>query len=296
MKKNLRAMSFSLMVCSLLALSGMAQRAAQKSAPEQVIWAGISGGFAIRWTTGEVAASPSSSATDVRLSARQLARAEFAKIEKDADDVDLCEYERTFRIASVVGSIVTLEDTYYLGCGGAHPDGRARFVAVDLAKPSTTKSRGLSDDEDLPGNLVTLTDYFPEAEILRALLADSLMQKALEGKRPKTLAALLKICAEDFPTVAENEKLCFAAERDLLTRFAFHHVENGKVAVRLGLSGAVVCRNNLTQIGILLPIPESLKQALALADAGTEGFLMNRKLGANRNTTFSFTKKKKATR
>lgn len=291
MKKNLRAMRFSLMVCALLALSGMAQ----KSAPEQVIWTGASGEYTVRWTTADIVAHPTANAADLRLSVKQLARAEFASIIKDNTE-ETCEYERTYRVASVVGSIVTLEEAYYLGCGGPHPDGQTRYLAIDVAKPQNAKSRNLSDEEGLPGNTATLTDFFPEGEILKALLADSLIQKALDGKHPKTLAALLKICAEEFPAVSENEKLCFAVERDLLTRFAFHHIENGKVAVRIGLSGTPVCRDNLTQIGILLPIPESLKQPLALADAGTEGFLMTRKIGVNRNTKFSFAKKQKTTR
>jgi hypothetical protein len=296
MKNLYRVVMLSLSIFSLLALSGLAQPTAQKPAPEQVIWTGASGGYTVRWTTGDVVAYPTANAADVRLSAKQLARAEFGKIEKDSEDQDVCEFERTFRVVSLVGSVLTLETTYYLGCGGAHPDGNARFVAIDLAKPRAAKTRGLTDDESLPANLATLTDYFPEAEILRALLADSLIQKALEGKRPKTLAALLKICAEDFPTVAQDEKLCFTVERDLLTRFAFHHLENGKIAVRLGLSGTAVCRNNLTQIGILLPVPDALKQPLALAEAGTEGFMMNRKLGTGRETKFDFSKKKKSAR
>src|SRR2546423_8529618 len=165
----------------------------------------------------------------------------------------------------------------------AHPGGETRFVAVDLSKPAGVR-RG-SDETLLPGNVAKLTDYFPAGEIHKALMADPIMQKALAGKRPRTLAELLKLIGEAFPTVAEDEKSCYMLDTDLLTRFAFHHVEGNKVAVRLGLSGAGVCRYNLTQVGLLLPIPAALQQALAQAEAGSEGFLMSRKVAAGRQTS-----------
>ena len=52
----------------------------------------------------------------------------------------------------------------------------------------------------LPGNVAKLTDYFPEKEILKALLADAVIQKALNDKQPRTLAELLQrhpICAKN---------------------------------------------------------------------------------------------------
>jgi hypothetical protein len=43
-------------------------------------------------------------------------------------------------------------------------------------------------------------------------------------------------------------------------------------------------------------IPAALKAALAKAEAGSEGFLMNRKIGAGRETKFSFETKKRPSR
>lgn len=274
-------------------LNGSAQRTSKPRAAEQAIWSGTSASYTIQWTTGDLAARSANSATTAIFSARQMARKDFADIEKDSDVH--CEYERTFKLLSVVGSIISYEDDYGLYCEQtAHPANESRFVAVDLSKPANA-NRG-KDESLLPGNVAKLTDYFPADVILKALLADAIIQKALAGKRPRTLAELMKLIGDEFPTVADDEKLCFTLDPDLLTRFAFHHLEGDKVAVRLGLSGTGVCRGNLTQIGLLLPIPAALKEALAKAETGSEGFLINRKIGAGRETSFSFETKKRPSR
>jgi len=269
--------------------------AAQQTAPRAAtaIWSGTSAGYAIQWTGADLTGRPAGGAAAPSFSARQLARQDFADIEKDSDGH--CEYERHFTLLSVVGPVISYQDGYVTFCEtAAHPGGETRFVAVDLSKPA--RARRGSDDTMLPGNAAKLTDYFPATEIHKALMADALIQKALDGKRPRTIPELLKLIGEAFPTVAEDEKTCFTLESDLLTRFVFHHVEGNKVAVRLGLSGAGVCRNNLTQVGLLLPIPAALQQALANADAGSEGFLMNRKVGAGRQTNFVAETKKRRSR
>ncbi|MEN3335703.1 MAG: hypothetical protein V7641_5068 [Blastocatellia bacterium] len=78
-------------------LNGSAQRTVPPRAAEQVIWSGASAGYAIQWTTGDLAARPASNATTAIFSGRQLARKEFAAIEKDSDVH--CEYERPFKFS-----------------------------------------------------------------------------------------------------------------------------------------------------------------------------------------------------
>jgi len=66
------------------------------------------------------------------------------------------------------------------------------------------------------------------------------------------------------------------------------------VAVRISLSHAAeVCRGQMTQIGILLPIPESLKAALEAARSGKSGILLqqaNREFASAR-TSITFATK-----
>jgi hypothetical protein len=194
---------------------------------------------------------------------------------------DDCTYERTLTVLSVVGSLVSLRDNYYVTCTmEAHPGGETRYTALDLAKPGEAayKQDEMNFDIANPGKAVRLTDLFSEADIFNAMLADPFVKKQVENFRrdhpekpppPKTLDELTHSL---WPDLDKGE--CYSVADDMFTRFAFHHIENGKVAVRLGLSGAGPCREKLTELGILLPIPQSLKSALALADSGKEGFLM----------------------
>jgi hypothetical protein len=280
---------------ALAAFAAMLASSALNASPQrsEPIWSGNSAGFAIQWTTDDLAARPAA-ASAPSFSLRQLARKDFADIEKDSQDDGHCEYSRSFKLLSVVGSIVSYEDDYFLSCENtAHPSGRARFVAVDLSK-STAPRRTPPDASYLPAQVASLTDYFASGEILKALMADALVRKALQGQAaPRTLNDLLAYLKENFPSVADDEKQCFELDPDLLTRFSFHHIEGNRIAVRLGLSGPEVCRDNLTQIGLLLPIPPSLKDALAKADSGSEGFLMNKKIGGARTTTANFETRKR---
>ena len=117
-------------------------------------------------------------------------------------------------------------------------------------------------------------NYFSEADLYSALLRRRRGQKrkslAAAGKpAPKTSAELLAL-------LADNSNECdYRFEGATLTHFAFHHLEKGKVAVRVGLPyGCEAARGKLTQLGFLLPIPAKLQEALTAAAAQKSGFLM----------------------
>jgi len=183
-----------------------------------------------------------------------------------------CTSEENILLLSVVGAIMSVERSEYYYCpGAAHPGMMTWYQSYDVAHPEREPK---------------LTDFFNESDILNALLGDALVKKSLakeEGSPapPATLDELVKRLAA---TPSECE---YIFDEDLLTRFAFHHVENGKVAVRIGLSdGAGACRGMLTQIGILLPVPQSLAGALERASSGAEGILMleMKKIAGSRST------------
>jgi hypothetical protein len=159
------------------------------------------------------------------------------------------------KLLSVVGSIVSYEEFEGTSCeGAAHPSAITLYAAVDAAHP---------------GKKPRLTDLFPDADVLRALLSDAVVKKHAPKTPPKTTEALVKALESSDP---ECE---YSFGGDLLNRFAFHHVEGQKVAVRIGLShGCEVARGKLTQLGILLAVPPALQQALERASTRAEGFLM----------------------
>ncbi len=204
-----------------------------------------------------------------------------------------CTVERDITLLSVVGSILTFEDHFFASCEQeAHPAGNTRYTAIDLTKPGRTLYSPIDYDVDTtkPGKVVQLIDLFDDWEVSRALTADAVIGEFLKnrlGDPPRKLSELPSILGYG------TEIGCSNVSGDLLTRFAFHHVEGKRVAVRLGLSGCGTCRECLTQIGILLPIPGSLSKPLALAEARKEGFLLKdmKKILRGRGTKFVFRSK-----
>jgi hypothetical protein len=83
----------------------------------------------------------------------------------------------------------------------------------------------------------------------------------------------------------------FRFPRDVFTRFAFHHLEDTRIAVRLGLPPIVEpCRTQHAQLGLLLPIPPALKRDLTLAASRQTGFLIrdHKTIAGTRGTTVAF--------
>lgn len=248
----MRFVSRILIACLLLASVPLAAQARRPAAPERTIWSGTSGGFAFAWTDRDLRASSGG---------RRVWSARTAP-EKEARQMSDCtDYSVTMTLLSVVGSVASYEETTSWYCtGAAHPSGYTTYVAVDAARP---------------GAPAKLTDWFREQDVREALLADPLVRRALAGAHVRTPPARLDALVR---ALSEAQTECeYSFPEDLLTRFAFHHLEGGKVAVRLGLShGCEAMRGRLTQIGILLPVPERLRTPLQQAAAGREGFLADR--------------------
>ena len=260
------------------------------------IWAGESGGFAIRWTTADIQAQPLKGPDRLVFSAAQLARRDFQTF-ISPPNLDGSEghitYERKFTLLSVVGSIISFRDElYYYVQPSAHPGGETRYTAIDLAKPgeavyvSPPEADPFELDLAKLGKVAMLTDYFPEKEVVRALQKNALMQEALAGESLRSPAELRTLL--EGPLIAG---IPYSIPPDLFTRFVFHHLEGTKVAVRLGLpSASGAARYAHAGQNLLLPIPPALKKPLTLASSGKEGFLMadQKKLAGKGFTLISF--------
>jgi hypothetical protein len=263
----------------------------------ETIWEGQSGGISIRWATVDLFAKSDAKTERIWGPLVRKGFEDFTAVAVNGDPAKRpkvsCSYGRQFRILSIVGPLVSFEDQYSDDCGGAHPSADTRFTSVDLSKPDSLQYARQEDtpmmnvDLAKPGKIVKLTDYFAEQDVLRALLGDRVVQKALAGLRrstpPRTLAELPELFAADDYALGD---LDFELRPDFLTRFAFHHLEGDKVAVRLGLpphSGA--SRTEHQQLGLLLP----MKQDFAYAASRRHGFLMldAAQTSGGRATTFS---------
>ncbi len=261
---HLKKTWLSLIATSCLCLSHIALSANQ-------IWQGKSSGLNIHWTEADITAFQNGKRVF-------SAKSDLTKYDTNyptCGDQD----KRTLTLLSVVGHIASIKDVTHYHCQNI--DGNdPRIIAIDLAS----------------GKPVSLTDFFPESAILKALLADSAIKKVLSNQTrpPATLKTLFQALDDELTHTAitaldEDGSECqFSIEtKYFLTQFAFHHINRDQVAVRLALTPAAQhCQWRLPQIGIYLPIPKTLQAALKQAKKGKAGFLMNKqqKIAKGRET------------
>ncbi|HEY4765500.1 MAG TPA: hypothetical protein VIH75_17630 [Candidatus Sulfotelmatobacter sp.] len=270
---------YAFALAAVLLLCGGSGSAQAASSEAHEIWKSSSDGFSIEWTKKDIVVTRANAPV---LSFEAIAESDWNKISQPAADQPM-QSARSYRILSAVGHFLSVEQEDDCDCGGAHPSSSKRFRAIDLSKSAPDRAASTS-----------MTDIFPEGSILSALRGDKLVADALknlEGPQPASLAELVAVI--QFKSVQVKDcSYYFGA--DLLSDFAFYAVEGNKVAVRISLSHAAeVCRGQMTQLGILLPIPESLKTALEAARSGKSGILLqqaNREF-ASAQTSITFATK-----
>ena len=282
----LKAITLMLLAASLPTPAARPNENSQREVRQKItgrsIWKGVSAGFQIEWTTSDLF---STSGETVETIFRSLAKRGYEEFEADINRTDHtkgaplnnCDYRRDFKVRSIVGSLITFEDTEYSDCGGAHPSTDMRFTLIDLSRPGEVfygqGDNAMDADLQKPGKVVKITDYFAESDLLNALLADRVIKRALTkagvSSLPQTLSALPEMFAKNDYVLNDTE---LSLRPDFLTRFAIHHLEGDMVALRLHLPSIAFAYRS-RQIGLLLPIPAKLRQPLALAATGQEGFL-----------------------
>lgn len=245
-----------------LLLLGYAALGLSAPSANRPIWTGTSGDFHIVWTASDLRVSRRENPSETRLSLRALAKTAWTKMAAEAAEQRL-DREVTYRLLSAVGPYLSYEEEDYCDCGGAHPSAVKQFHAIDL---ENTRA-----DSPAP---VALTDLFTDRDVFTALVSDPLVQSVLRGAEtpPTALADLLEALEDRAVLVGDCEYLF---SRDLLRNFAFYDLRAGQVAIRISLPHATeVCRGQMAQLGLLLPIPGPLKGALEAARRRTDGVLM----------------------
>jgi len=215
----------------------------------------------------------------ILFSTNELARKNFQTQLKNSGGFGLY-YQEDYRVLSLVGPFLSLKYHVYSvgeknGIGvGAHPAEETRYVSIDLRRPELLSKRLFALYEGAHSNqknMLKLTDIFSEKEVLAALLADKIISEPL--LRANIRVKSTKQLIQELFHGPLPEPLCGEYDDSLLNAFVFHHLEGGKVAVRISVSGAGPCRNNLTELGILLPIPALWRSDFNLAQKGKAGFL-----------------------
>jgi len=243
------------------------------------IWKGKSGNYAIECSAAKLKATQADNGR-VAFDAAAEADAAWAGFVRNSNGAPM-EAEFTYRLLSAVGPYLSVEEGVYCDCGGAHPTAAKRFRAVDLER----------------GSQATLTALFPEHAVFGAFLADPIVAKTLAGgAKPESMTALLGTLQDETAKVKDCE---YGFSEDLLSSFAFYDTRDGNVSVRVSLPSAEeVCRGEMIQLGLTLPVPEALRAWFSQAKAQREGLLMvdAARAGHPSAASFKFSQKKQGRR
>ena len=252
---------------SLLLLSAVAvgarQLEVQDTVASQVFWKGSSGPYNIDWSAANLKATRSDTGAVV-FDARAEAADAWKDMVRDSPGASL-EFEQTYRLLSIVGPYLSFQEFMSCDCGGAHPTEHTEFRTVDLSRA---------------GSAAKLTAIFPDSQVLTALLDDRIVKNALGNttqksvqSNPKSLEELLD--ALDGKTVKLKDCSYGIYKDTFLSNFALYDFKDEHAAVRISLSHAAeVCRGQMTQLGLSLPAPESLRTSLSDAKQHQSGLLM----------------------
>jgi hypothetical protein len=262
----------------VLGATPAAGQAGSARSERRSIWSGDSAGFAVRWSSSDILVTRIGLKGPPVYSARAVAERDWKERASETSNMT-CGEERDVEILSVVGPVMSVLDSTGGYCEGtAHPWAVSRYVAIDLEKSTAATVVG-----------ARLTDYFSERDVLAALLADRLVKASVSSSKrpsPTRLTELLTVTAEFPIRVGDCE---FELDERSLSSFAFHHLQKDRVAIRLALPYRhEACRGLVAQLGLLLPLPERLKEALARANVRRAGFLMKDQDKVSRGLSTSF--------
>jgi hypothetical protein len=162
-------------------------------------------------------------------------------------------------VICVAGTYVCVDESTSGDFGGMHPFAAEQFEVFDVTGPTD------------PNHRLSLLSVFREADVVSALRRDAFITSHVADVRAFRSASTV---AQLFAALDPRGD-CVGFDADAAMHgFAFHHLEDGKVAVRIALPyGSEICRGHFTQLGLLLPIPSSLGAPLAHAADRSAGFL-----------------------
>jgi hypothetical protein len=153
MKSDTQQIIFVLLLLQLAPQIGARRIAAQRSQAPKIIWQGHSGGFSVRWTSMDLTVNSLQSASPALFSAYHFARQGFAQylgaLRSDPAEPHIsfgkCIYERRFKLLSVVGTVLSLEDQEFSSCEKqAHPASTTRFTAIIFPKLAACSIRRMT--------------------------------------------------------------------------------------------------------------------------------------------------------
>lgn len=226
----------------------------QAEAPAKALWSGKVGAYRIEVSETQIQ------------QIQPVKRTLLPLLQSMGDDEMFCEAERQVGLKSWVGTLVSYQQSDDWNCiATAHPGAYTQVKTLNLVTHKSLK----------------LTDIFPDKQVLKALLTDSLVKKHLPTKAPHFSSSQHLI---DYLVEKGTGECAYTFGEESLSEFYFHHLKGNQVAVRMGLShGCEAARGMLTEIGFYLPLPQAWQNSFQQAAQGKAGFLaQNNPLGTRK--------------
>jgi len=224
----------------------------------KTLWQDSSGGLHFRWMTDDIVVTNKGKPV---FSARSVAQAKFTADFFPLSTFKACEYERELKLLSVVGAIASFAQAERVECQGISPSSlEVQMYSLDMGT----------------GEPVKLTDFFSEAALLKALLKDGVVKKALADSDIQNITTLTALY-EALQWADISVKNCnYYLPPNYLSQFAFYHLRKNQVGIRINLPPVDhSCQGENVFLAFYLPIPTSLRMALRRAVIKRAGFLMS---------------------
>lgn len=192
----------------------------------------------------------------------------FRKIAKDylssfQSEGGRCLNSSYFKIAAVVGDLVSYSHESSQVCGTVQ--GEWLYSTVNVSSPTPP---------------LDLKHMFSEEELFKALIANNQISNDIHKSiNEQKLAKMPENFRELNAFLTKYDYQLFDGAsffgQDYLTRFAFHHLEENNVVIRIAASPTSTAGRAIHRyVEIKLPIPDSLRTNLTRANDGEAGFLM----------------------
>jgi hypothetical protein len=177
-----------------------------------------------------------------------------------ADDKTPFQVSQSFTIVSLYGTYLALRDqTVIEQESGALPGGGVRYWTIDLRHPHNLNldpTRPLAAIPQPNGAIMSLATIYSPTQIAAALIRDPFVRKVVTPRAGESSHSILAALAHATLT---NLNICLDAPRDVLSSFAIVSATGSTLGIRLGLPGRASCRGNLTNLGLTLPLLDSIK-------------------------------------
>ena len=185
-------------------------------------------------------------------SAKAFARSQEAAL-KAMNGPDNNSVQYTFRVVSITGPLLAIEETIEIGIRSQAPipAGYARFWTIDLTQRPEYHFDNRQPLRPRQGDktLLDLRNFYDTAALALSLQQSQVESNTVGVQNNRELKQVLS----DLGHRGLDDSHCYRADADIFSSFAITKLIGNQIIVKIGLSGQSWCRYDLTEIELELP-------------------------------------------